>query len=65
MRTEIREALESAGSPLGGTAHRYMSAGTVRAVVYRFLQEVESDVTVAELCDELCNGSSQTPDDDE
>lgn len=63
MTPEIREALESATSadaPSGYDGRkRSISPERLRSLVYAFLQEVDANLTVGELCDELCNGSFQ------
>lgn len=67
MSPEIREAIEAAVSgpvsqtpttPFGGPRRR-MSFSTARALLYAVAQELPGGLTVAELCDELCNANNQ------
>jgi len=64
---EVREALDSACSvataePSLGRPARRRGFGGVRALVYAVVQELPGEMTLAELCDELCNGAAQALD---
>lgn len=64
MSPEVRAALENAGSVgiktdgLPGP-RRYRTPGAIRATVLAVVQELPSEMTLGELCDELNNASAQ------
>lgn len=52
MSPEVREALEQAVT-------QKRSLGAVRAIVYAVAQDLPDDMTIQELCDELCIANNQ------
>ena len=62
MSPEVRKAIESArtvASASSGSAARHRSFEGTRAVVYAVAQELPGEMTLAELCDEICIGAVQ------
>lgn len=67
MRCDVRDAIQSArtvgrdGNDFAFGAKRYRSAEATRAIVLAVAQELPSDMTMAELIDELCIANNQGP----
>lgn len=66
MSPEVRDAIENARSVSSsgdglGRRPRLRGFGDVRALVYAVVLELPGEMTLAELCDELCIASDQSP----
>lgn len=65
MSPEVREAIEDAcesqvaGGPLYERKARPISAERAADLIRRFAQNVPSEMTMADLCDELCHANNQ------
>lgn len=68
MSPEVREAIEDAcesqvaGGPLYERKARAITAERAADLIRRFAQNVPAEMTMADLCDELCHANNQRPD---
>lgn len=67
MSPEVREAIEDAcesqvaGGPLYERKARPIAVDRAADLIRRFAQNVPSEMTLADLCDELCHANNQRP----